>query len=159
MSKCVADCTFLWGGWDPGFTAPLPCFRTQHDTKLLPWKSEWKCHYLGIRSWLLLADCKSINKQKKAVNWCAGGSSLLSADLLSTSFGSALTKIGVPAAILFRVVGVVFSYLIGSYSHLQKAWIKNGKISTDRHTRYCTRPSPKPELPRKWKRFSWIQGK
>ena len=52
---------------------------------------------------------KKYKRAKKAVNWSAAGSSVLSAVFSSASFGSALSVVGLPAAIPLGGVGGAFA--------------------------------------------------
>jgi len=52
---------------------------------------------------------KKYKRAKKIVNWCAGGSSLLSAAFSSASLGSALSVVGLPDTIPLGGVGGCFA--------------------------------------------------
>ena len=58
---------------------------------------------------IIAALRKKYNRAKKIVNWSATGTGLLSAACSSASFGSALSVVGIPAAIPLGGVGGVFA--------------------------------------------------
>ena len=61
------------------------------------------------RSWHYRAVSKKYKCAKKVVNWSAAGSSVLSAAFSSTSFGSAVSVVGLPATIPLGGVGGAFA--------------------------------------------------
>ena len=61
------------------------------------------------RSWHYRAVSKKYKCAKKVVNWSAAGSSVLSAAFSSTSFGSTVSVVGLPATIPLGGVGGAFA--------------------------------------------------
>ena len=80
---------------------PQPDFRMQKVNEISASLNKEVGHYRAV--------AKKYKRAKKAVNWSAAGSSVLSAAFSSASFGSALSFVGLPATIPLGVVGGAFA--------------------------------------------------
>ena len=78
-----------------------PHFRMQKANEIEAALNAEVAHYRGV--------AKKYKRAKKIVNWSATGSGLLSFACSSASFGSALSVIGIPAAIPLGGVGGAFA--------------------------------------------------
>ena len=72
-------------------TQPQPDFRMQKVNEISAALNKEVGHYRAV--------AKKYKRAKKVVNWTAAGSSVLSAAFSSASFGSAISVVGLPAAI------------------------------------------------------------
>ena len=80
---------------------PQSDFRIQKVNKILAALNKEVGHYRAVS--------KKYKCAKKVVNWSAAGSSVLSAAFSSTSFGSAVSVVGLPATIPLGGVGGAFA--------------------------------------------------
>jgi len=80
---------------------PQPDFRMQKVNEISASLNKEVGHYRAV--------AKKYKRAKKAVNWSASGSSVLSAAFSSASFGSAISVVGLPAAIPLGGVGGAFA--------------------------------------------------
>ena len=78
-----------------------PDFRMQKGNEISAALNKEVGHYRAV--------AKKYKRVKKVVNWNAAGSSVLSAAFSSTSFGSALSVLGLPATILLGGIGGAFA--------------------------------------------------
>ena len=78
-----------------------PDFRMQKVNEISASLNKEVGHYRAV--------AKKYKRAKKAVNWGAAGSSVLSAAFSSASFGSALSVVGLPATIPLGGVGGAFA--------------------------------------------------
>ena len=80
---------------------PQQDFRMQKANEIAAALNAEVAHYRGV--------AKKYRRAKKIVNWSATGTGLLSAACSTASFGSALSVIGIPAAIPLGGVGGTFA--------------------------------------------------
>ena len=105
---------------------PQPDFRMQKVNEISDSLNKELGRYRAV--------AKKYKRAKKAVNWGAAGSSVLSAAFSNASFGSALSFVGLPATIPLGVVGGDFaltsSGLIISSKRLDSKIKKHQEIVT-----------------------------
>ena len=82
-------------------TQPQPDFRMQKVNEISAALNKEIGHYRAV--------AKKYKRAKKVVNWSAAGSSVLSAAFSSTSFGSAISVVGLAATIPLGGVGGAFA--------------------------------------------------
>ena len=81
---------------------------------------------------------KKYKRARKFVNWDAAGSSVLSAAFSSASFGSALSVVGLPAAVPLGGAGGCFALVSsGLIIASKKTRFENKETSRDYHVRHC----------------------
>ena len=101
-------------------------FRMQKANEVAAALNAEVVHYRGV--------AKKYKRAKKIVNWSANGTGLLSAACSSASFGSALSIIGIPAAIPLGGVGGALAFassgLIFTSKKLDSKIKKHQKIVT-----------------------------
>ena len=76
---------------EPSLYPQLPDFRMQKANEVSAALNAEVVHYRGV--------AKKFKQAKKTTNWFAAGSGLISTACSTASFGSALTVVGIPAAI------------------------------------------------------------
>ena len=109
---------------------PQPDFRMQKINEILAALNKEADHYRAV--------AKKYKQAKKVANWSAAGSSVLSTAFSTTSIGSALSVVGLPATIPLGGVGGAFvltsSGLIIASKKLDS---KIRETSGDCHTCHC----------------------
>ena len=87
-------------------------FRMQKANEVSAALNAEEIHYRAV--------AKKYKRAKKSTNWIAAGSCLISTACSSASFGSALSVVGIPAAILLGGLGGFFRSCFLRYDNRQQ---------------------------------------